>query len=392
VTGYVGASNWPEGDALYYSVTRGPTSGTVTLDPSTGAFTFTPSASARAAGGLDSFTVAVSDGRDVTISVDTPTWYTTVVTVPIGYVEHPSTQTTIDMIDAGYGPTDVAVGGTRAYVVGLFDLTAIDTTTNQAVATASLPYIDEVAAGPVLATPDGNRVYIREFPDPWNDPYNQVVIAYDGTTLATVGDPLAGTVSGMAVSADSTRLYVGFSSGTIVVVDTASNAAIDTIPVNAAGYLAVSADGERLYAQNLTNGTTSVVDLNTKSVIGSIAAAGPMAVSADGNRVYVAGSDGTVSVVDAASRAVTTKITVTPPGGLIDIAVSADGTRVYAEGYSDVYVIDVASNTVIGAIRPAGPVGGGFAITSDGRLYVPLADANGFDVVVITPSTSSAVV
>ena len=43
-----------------------------------------------------------------------------------------------------------------------------------------------------------------------------------------------------------------------------------------------------------------------------------------------------------------TKITVTPPGGLIDIAVSADGTRVYAEGSSDVYVIDVASNTVIG--------------------------------------------
>ena len=119
-----------------------------------------------------------------------------------------------------------------------------------------------------------------------------------------------------------------------------------------------------------------------------------MAVSSDGKRVYVAGSDGTVSVVDAASRAVTTKITVTPPGGLIDIAVSADGTRVYAEGSSDVYVIDVASNTVIGAIRPNGTVGsnGGIAITSDGRLYVPLGDPNGNGVVAITPSTSSAVV
>jgi YVTN family beta-propeller protein len=144
----------------------------------------------------------------------------------------------------------------------------------------------------------------------------------------------------------------------------------------------------------LTNGTTSVVDLNTKSVIGSIAAAGPMAFSSDGRRVYVAGTDGTVSVVDAASRAVITKITVTPPGGLIDIAVSADGTRVYAEGFSDVYVIDVASNKVIGAMRPDGAVGsnGGIAITSDGRLYVPLGDPNGNGVVAITPSTSSAVV
>ena len=118
-----------------------------------------------------------------------------------------------------------------------------------------------------------------------------------------------------------------------------------------------------------------------------------MAVSSDGKRVYVAGSDGTVSVVDATSRAVTTKITVTPPGGLIDIAVSADGTRVYAEGSSDVYVIDVASNTVIGAMRPNGTVGsnGGIAITSDGRLYVPLGDPRD-GVVAITPSTSSAVV
>ena len=219
----------------------------MTLDPSTGAFIYTPSASARAAGGLDSFTVAVSDGRDV-ISVESPTWKTTTVTVPIRYVEHPSEQTT-PPIEAGYGPTDVAVGGTRAYVAGTYDLTAIDTTTNRAVATA---YLDGVAVGPVLATPNGNRVYMVEWSDIWNDPYSQVVIAYDGTTLARVGDPLAGYNSSgynMAVSPDSTRLYVGLSSGTIVVVDTASNAAIDTIPVNAAGYLAVSADGKRLYAK-----------------------------------------------------------------------------------------------------------------------------------------------
>ena len=111
-----------------------------------------------------------------------------------------------------------------------------------------------------------------------------------------------------------------------------------------------------------------------------------MAVSSDGKRIYVAGSDGTVSVVDAASGAVTTKITVTPPGGLIDIAVSPDGTRIYAEGSSDVYVIDVASNTVIGAIRPDDTwSNGGIAITSDGRLYVPLGDPNGNGVVAITP-------
>ena len=197
VTGYVGAFDWPEGDALYHSVTRAPRSGTLTLDPSTGGFTYTPSASARAAGGLDSFTVAVSDGRDV-VSVESPTWKTTTVTVPIRYVEHPSMQTT-PPIEAGYGPTDVAVGGTRAYVAGAYDLTAIDTTTNRPVATA---YLYGVAVGPVLTTPNGNRVYMVEYSDIWNDPYSQVVIAYDGTTLARVGGPIAGNPSGMAVSPD----------------------------------------------------------------------------------------------------------------------------------------------------------------------------------------------
>ena len=119
VTGSVGAYDWPEGDALYYSVTRAPTSGTLTLDPSTGNFIYTPSENARAAGGLDSFTVAVSDGRDVVVSTDNPTWKTTVVTVPIRYVEHPSAQTTIA---AGYGPTDVSLGGTRVYVVETFSI------------------------------------------------------------------------------------------------------------------------------------------------------------------------------------------------------------------------------------------------------------------------------
>ena len=180
VTGYVGAYDWPEGDALYHSVTRAPRSGTLTLDPSTGAFIYTPSASARAAGGLDSFTVAVSDGRDV-ISVETPLGRQPRSQYRSATSNIRQQQTTIE---AGYGPTDVAVGGTRAYVAGSYDLTAIDTTTNQPVATA---YLYGVAVGPVLATPNGNRVYMVEYSDIWNDPYSQVVIAYDGTTLARVG-------------------------------------------------------------------------------------------------------------------------------------------------------------------------------------------------------------
>lgn len=53
----------PDGDTLTYSVRRSPKSGSVVLN-SDGSFTYTPDAAMRASGGVDTFTVTVSDARN----------------------------------------------------------------------------------------------------------------------------------------------------------------------------------------------------------------------------------------------------------------------------------------------------------------------------------------
>jgi len=60
ITGNVGAVD-PEGDAIAYSVVRGPEHGTVVIDQATGHFTYTPDLDYAQAGGTDTFVVRVTD-------------------------------------------------------------------------------------------------------------------------------------------------------------------------------------------------------------------------------------------------------------------------------------------------------------------------------------------
>ncbi|MCP9274686.1 endo-1,4-beta-xylanase, partial [Mycolicibacterium arenosum] len=92
----------PEGDALTYRVTSGPTKGSVSIDTGTGAFTYTPTTRARYDATVrppgqvvDSFTVTVSDAYGASVS-------TTVSAVPIaGYDAH-----AIDQRPTSVGITD----------------------------------------------------------------------------------------------------------------------------------------------------------------------------------------------------------------------------------------------------------------------------------------------
>src|SRR5439155_819065 len=77
VSGTVVGSD-PDGDALTFSVSTGPSEGQVTMDAD-GAFTYTPDAGAT---GSDTFTYAASDGRG-----GTATATTTVHVLPTGSAE-----------------------------------------------------------------------------------------------------------------------------------------------------------------------------------------------------------------------------------------------------------------------------------------------------------------
>ena len=78
-----------------------------------------------------------------------------------------------------------------------------------------------------------------------------------------------------------------------------------------------------------------------------------VAILADGSRAYVANAgDGTVSVIDIATRAVVgsaIRVEENPQG----IAVSPDSVRVYVTNFDShsVSVIETASNTVVGTIQ-----------------------------------------
>jgi hypothetical protein len=98
VTGKLGATD-PEGDALTYTVTRGPQHGTVTIDQATGNFTYTPDDINYTAEQLDSFTVSVADGKfnllslfsphsdqeTIGVSVLNPTVERVILDLPAGY-------------------------------------------------------------------------------------------------------------------------------------------------------------------------------------------------------------------------------------------------------------------------------------------------------------------
>jgi YVTN family beta-propeller protein len=102
----------------------------------------------------------------------------------------------------------------------------------------------------------------------------------------------------------------------------------------------------------------SVIDTATDTVTATIPVAGhtdEVAVSPDGSKVYATNvSSNNVSVIDAATNTVTATI----PVGIapIGVAVTPDGSKVYVVNNTSqtVSVIDTATNTVIGPPIPVG--------------------------------------
>jgi YVTN family beta-propeller protein len=221
------------------------------------------------------------------------------------------------------------------------------------------------------------------------------------TVLATI--PVGVNPSGVAVSPDGSRLYVANQSdGTVSVIDTATNTVVgEPIPVVVAPYaVAVSPDGSRVYVTSLyvgPGGTVSVIDTATNTTLGDPIDVGGsyhfgVAVSPDGSRVYVTnGVDNTVSVIDTATNTVVGD--PIPVGSSpVAVAVSPDGSRVYVANQFDntVSVIDTATNTVVGDPIPVGLEPSGVAVSPDGsRVYV--ANQTGNTVSVIDTATNTVV-
>jgi YVTN family beta-propeller protein len=128
----------------------------------------------------------------------------------------------------------------------------------------------------------------------------------------TVPADVSGTVEvgaqpyGIALDAAAGRMYVSnYGSGSVSVVDVATNAVVATVPVGRApGALALNTVTRRLYVSNGDDATVSVIDTTSNTVVTTIAAGGlGVAVDESTNRVYAAAGT-MLAVIDGATNAV----------------------------------------------------------------------------------------
>ena len=344
-----------DGDPLTYTVTAGPAHGTVS-DDADGFYIYTPDAALARTGGTDTFTVRVADaGVHLQTLFGLPAHGTT-VTVPVTvarplfglggtpvYTLHNTSQVAVQV--AGY-----TVNGSMVYPKVGTVLTPAGTDGDTA----------------RFEIPDGAQVTVS---------LNPVGVTHYGVVQAI---PSGALNRGLAVSADGRHAYVGGYAG-VAVIDTAINTGTATVPVGGEEVVdvAVSPDGTRVYATTWKSNAVSVIDTrpaspNYNQVISTIDVGqyvGKLAVSPDGGRVYVTG-DGTVSVIDTTTNSVVgSPITVGAQPGRV--AVSPYGARVYVANYGDgtVSVIDTA--TALGSPITVGTKPLFVAVSPDGaHLYV----------------------
>lgn len=336
VTGSLGVTD-TDGERLRYTITSNtttPNGGRLSIDEVAGTFTYTPAQAARLRADREftageNFVVSVTDDKHHRVSVT--------VTPPLAPAhldlgDHP--------ITVGLHPLDAAV------------------------------------------SPDGARVYIL------NSGGGGTVSVVDTANNTGVGSPIGlglGAPSRFAINPQGTRLYVtDVETNTLSVIDTVNGTVIgDRIPVGKKPLgVAVSHDGTHVYVTNVDDGTVSVVDTTGNTVIGDPIRVGVapfgVAVSRDGTRLYViergvrvdgAYRDGTVSVVDTATKAVIgspLRVGVAPE----DLAVSPDGAHIYVVNADEgtMSVIDTATNTVVGKPNPVGRFPARVAVSPDGSL------------------------
>lgn len=262
-----------------------------------------------------------------------------------------------------------------------------------AVLTASLP----TATTPegVAISPDGRKAYVAT--------RSGAVTLINTASNTVLGSPTAGAQAHAIVAGPSGRwVYVTNGADGISVLDAATAAKVDAIPVlNAGGGstlnpqgLAISPDGRHLFvSDNRDDGAIAVIDIATKTIIASdsIMNLTPLgiAVHPDGRRAYFAFTDtvsdlGLIRVFDTVTMTpTTTDILVGIGRRPTGVAVTPDGAKIYVTNRLDntVSVIDTGTNLVTTTIA-VGLEPAGLAISPDNsRVFVVNTRGNSVSVI-----------
>jgi YVTN family beta-propeller protein len=257
--------------------------------------------------------------------------------------------------------------------------------------------IDEPFA--VAVSDNGARAYISTA-----STEHDSILAFDmDANQAIAAQPVAHSVTDLAVSPDGRHVYASRTGADVAIVDTATGDE-DAIAIAAdAGTTAqcvrISPDGRRLYVA--ANGAFAaelvVIDTHTNRVASTIEIGSPIrdiALSTDGATAYVGSFNpdlgAVLDVVNTRTNAITNTYKIGEiVGFLTQFALSSDGRRAYLVGDSSVTVMSTASHDVIGSIVTGAQPSCVTESPDGSRLYV--ADYAGAITVFATASTPDEV-
>jgi YVTN family beta-propeller protein/VCBS repeat-containing protein len=197
---------------------------------------------------------------------------------------------TVDSIKVGSTPAGIAISpdDKKLYVTngGSSTVSVIDTTLNKEVSRIT---VGSQPSG-IAVSPDGQKLYVTLR---YADSLATVNLANNAVSTVKVGD----SPRQVALTPDGKRAFVTNYDGTVSVVDTTTNTQVAKIVTGGPKYqpagVAISSDGTLAYVANGKD-TVSVFDTKTNSIIRTVtidsaAESGPhyVALSADGTRIYV---------------------------------------------------------------------------------------------------------
>ncbi len=244
-----------------------------------------------------------------------------------------------------YGLSTATIGGVvYVYVAntGSDTVSAIDTSTNTVAATIS------VGLHPYYVATIGTNIYVT-------NGLSNTVSVIDGTTntvSATVG---VGTYP-RGIKAHGTDLYVAnygnqnYGGGdSVTVINSLNNTVTKTILLagGSQGPRGVTVLGSKVYVADYLSDTVSVIDTGTNAVVDTVhVGKGPRGMTVLGSYIYVENFDeGTISVIDSSNDSVVQTIFVghSPAGmGIV-------GTNIYFSRFSDnaLSILNTTNNTLL---------------------------------------------
>jgi YVTN family beta-propeller protein len=206
-------------------------------------------------------------------------------------------------------------------------------------------------APPPQAQPLPTRIYVA------NESSNSVSVI-DAGSLAVAGtvDARNHSTHDLSLTRDGRLLFAtNLASGRLSVIDTTSLETVASIYTGARCHVVtLTNDNQQAWVANIADNNISIVDTTSLRILGTIPVGkGPtgLTFSRDGRFAYVSNQgDKTVEVIDTGSHRI---IKTIPVGANPHFLVLGPDGRIWGAntGGDDIYVIDPASQTIVGALR-----------------------------------------